>query len=115
MFKYYISHPIAIDILLVMILGILFYQIPLPYFALPDIIFAAPAIPSLVIAFESEKIKRLKKSSQFPKAVVLFVIYNILLGITVFILNKWLKNDLLFNYVIAIQFIFVVRIDYTKG
>lgn len=110
MFKYYISHPIAIDILLVMIFGILLYQIPLPYFELPDIIFAAPAIPSLIIAFESEKIRRLKKSIQFPRAVVLFIVYNILLAVTVFAINKWLDNNLIFNYVIATQIILVARI-----
>lgn len=86
----YLDKYIAFDLTLLLVLYfILVYFSFAQRIDISEYVSFFPALLLIVIAFNSDKLKRLKASGQFSRIVIIYTIYFLLH----FFIGKWLKSD----------------------
>ncbi len=107
----YFSHIIIVDFFLVVFFFLLYINIPYNYIEIPEFITVIAWLPSIFIFSNSEKINRFKRSSQFVKISISYVLYLVIFWSFTFILKNFSN---IFEYIYFNIFIWIITVSFLR-
>lgn len=112
--SFYGSKFIFKDWVLLVIFTIVFYNVNIPYFNIPEwITNFIVLIPQIVLFSDAEKVRVFRNNKQwFHIIAFLYCLYLWVFNLVALYIDKLWEYSLIFNLGIAVQFIFILRIIY---